>query len=99
MYKAVCADCGMDCEVPFKPKGDRQVYCKQCFARRRNKNSFKPLVIDNPKVETPINVQLSKKPKSVKIVKAVKKPKVVKPAKSTKKSKSVKSAKAEKRKQ
>ncbi|MDH5461313.1 MAG: DNA-directed RNA polymerase, partial [Candidatus Bathyarchaeota archaeon] len=23
MHKAVCADCGQECEVPFKPDGSR----------------------------------------------------------------------------
>jgi CxxC-x17-CxxC domain-containing protein len=31
MYQAVCADCGQPCEVPFKPSGDRPVYCSNCF--------------------------------------------------------------------
>ncbi len=35
MHKAVCAECGKECEVPFKPSGDRPVYCKDCFAKRR----------------------------------------------------------------
>jgi len=35
MYKAVCADCRKDCEVPFKPTGERPVYCKECFSKRR----------------------------------------------------------------
>ena len=36
MYKAICADCHMECEVPFKPSVDRPVYCKKCFAARKN---------------------------------------------------------------
>ncbi len=35
MYKATCADCQKECEVPFKPSGDRPVYCKECFAKRK----------------------------------------------------------------
>ncbi|HBV01008.1 MAG TPA: hypothetical protein DEF00_01270 [Candidatus Taylorbacteria bacterium] len=31
MFKAVCAECGKPCEVPFRPSGDRPVYCKDCF--------------------------------------------------------------------
>ncbi|MFC1691582.1 CxxC-x17-CxxC domain-containing protein [Nanoarchaeota archaeon] len=31
MHKAVCADCGNECEVPFKPSGERPVYCRECF--------------------------------------------------------------------
>ena len=35
MHKATCADCGKECEVPFKPDEDRPVYCKDCFQKRR----------------------------------------------------------------
>jgi len=31
MFKATCAECGKPCEVPFRPSGDRPVYCKDCF--------------------------------------------------------------------
>ncbi|HCB35672.1 MAG TPA: hypothetical protein DEP25_03460, partial [Candidatus Taylorbacteria bacterium] len=31
MFKATCAECGRPCEVPFRPSGDRPVYCKDCF--------------------------------------------------------------------
>ena len=35
MFKAICADCKKECEVPFKPSGDRPVYCKECFAKHK----------------------------------------------------------------
>jgi len=35
MFKATCGDCGKECEVPFKPKEDRPVYCKECFQSHR----------------------------------------------------------------
>jgi CxxC-x17-CxxC domain-containing protein len=35
MHKAVCADCGNECEVPFKPSGDRPVLCSMCFKNSR----------------------------------------------------------------
>ncbi len=35
MHKAVCADCGKECEVPFKPSGDRPVYCRECFQKHK----------------------------------------------------------------
>ncbi len=35
LYQAVCADCRKPCEVPFKPTGERPVYCKECFAQRK----------------------------------------------------------------
>ncbi|MFA4836325.1 MAG: zinc-ribbon domain containing protein [Dehalococcoidia bacterium] len=36
MHKAVCASCGTECEVPFEPRGDRPVYCNNCFASTRD---------------------------------------------------------------
>jgi CxxC-x17-CxxC domain-containing protein len=35
MHKAVCADCGEECEVPFKPTEGRPVYCRECYRNRR----------------------------------------------------------------
>ncbi|MEK6564172.1 MAG: CxxC-x17-CxxC domain-containing protein [Candidatus Omnitrophota bacterium] len=35
MHKAVCAECKKECEVPFKPKDERPVYCKDCFSKRK----------------------------------------------------------------
>ncbi|OGW91189.1 MAG: hypothetical protein A3D28_04995 [Omnitrophica bacterium RIFCSPHIGHO2_02_FULL_63_14] len=35
MHKATCAECKQECEVPFKPSGDRPVYCKACFSKRK----------------------------------------------------------------
>lgn len=33
MHDAVCATCGGVARVPFKPRGDRPVYCSNCFDR------------------------------------------------------------------
>ncbi|MBN2880445.1 DNA-directed RNA polymerase [Candidatus Woesearchaeota archaeon] len=35
MHKAVCADCGKECEVPFKPVEGRDVYCRDCYPNHR----------------------------------------------------------------
>ena len=35
MHKATCADCKKECEVPFRPREDRPVYCKECFSKRK----------------------------------------------------------------
>ncbi len=35
MYPCTCADCGKDSEVPFEPKTDRPVYCKECLPKHR----------------------------------------------------------------
>ncbi len=34
MYPAVCAQCGKDTEVPFQPRGDRPVYCSDCYKQQ-----------------------------------------------------------------
>jgi len=35
MFKAVCADCGKETEVPFKPTEGRPVYCRECYQKHR----------------------------------------------------------------
>lgn len=35
MYDVVCAGCGKETQVPFQPKGDRPVYCRDCFQDMR----------------------------------------------------------------
>ncbi len=34
MHDAVCSNCGKKCEVPFRPTGDKPVYCRDCFAKK-----------------------------------------------------------------
>lgn len=36
-YEAICAECGCTTEVPFKPKEDRPVYCRQCYIQKKQK--------------------------------------------------------------
>lgn len=35
MFTAICASCGKEARVPFKPREDRPVYCSDCFAKMR----------------------------------------------------------------
>ncbi len=35
MHAVICADCGKDTEVPFEPRGDKPVYCRDCFNKTR----------------------------------------------------------------
>jgi len=35
MFSAVCAQCNKQTQVPFQPRGDRPVYCSDCFSTRR----------------------------------------------------------------
>lgn len=36
MYKAVCSECGKNCEVPFRPTGEKPVFCSDCFNKMRD---------------------------------------------------------------
>lgn len=42
MFKTVCSNCGKDCEVPFKPTGDKPVYCSDCFEKMGGRDDRKP---------------------------------------------------------
>ncbi|MDL2206190.1 zinc-ribbon domain containing protein [Eubacteriales bacterium OttesenSCG-928-N13] len=35
MYDVVCDGCGRPTQVPFQPRGDRPVYCRDCFDQQR----------------------------------------------------------------
>ena len=36
-YNTVCSQCGKETQVPFVPRGDRPVYCRDCFNARRGR--------------------------------------------------------------
>lgn len=38
-FRATCAKCGASCEVPFRPTGEKPVYCSDCFGAQRE-NSY-----------------------------------------------------------
>lgn len=38
MYEVICDGCGCTTQVPFQPRGDRPVYCRECFERQRQNN-------------------------------------------------------------
>ena len=35
LYNVKCAECGKDTQVPFKPSGDRPVYCRDCYMQKK----------------------------------------------------------------
>ena len=35
MFPATCASCGKQTEVPFQPRGDKPVYCSDCYRKVR----------------------------------------------------------------
>lgn len=36
MHDVVCASCGVQTQVPFRPSSDRPVYCRDCFNQNRS---------------------------------------------------------------
>jgi CxxC-x17-CxxC domain-containing protein len=34
-FTVICADCGAEAEIPFKPDGSRPVYCQKCWSKRK----------------------------------------------------------------
>ena len=39
MHSVVCAECGKDAQVPFQPRGDRPVYCSDCYSRQGGRST------------------------------------------------------------
>ncbi|MGH7245829.1 MAG: CxxC-x17-CxxC domain-containing protein [Candidatus Levyibacteriota bacterium] len=51
MFQTICSKCGKECEVPFRPTGEKPVYCRDCFremggGERRGERRF-----DRPREE------------------------------------------------
>ena len=34
MHRATCSECGKECELPFKPTGNKPVFCSNCFGNK-----------------------------------------------------------------
>lgn len=71
MYTVICADCKKECKIPFKPSGDRPVYCQDCFSRRKVINLSG---ITLPSTQTP---PVETKKKAVTVKKSIAKKKLV----------------------
>ena len=39
MFSATCASCGKEARVPFEPRGDKPVYCSDCFRSQQGSYS------------------------------------------------------------
>jgi len=42
LHDAVCDECGKNCQVPFRPSGDKPVYCSDCFEKKGGSDSNRP---------------------------------------------------------
>ncbi|MDD5032348.1 MAG: hypothetical protein PHR36_04920 [Patescibacteria group bacterium] len=92
-YEAVCAKCGKECEVPFRPTAGKPVYCEQCFKKEKHggekgpdqsKQQFEILNAKLDKILSVLNPNASPKP-----VKEVRAEKIKMPKKSQTKAKPV----------
>jgi CxxC-x17-CxxC domain-containing protein len=39
MFSVTCSACGNEALVPFQPRGDKPVYCSDCFAKQRGSST------------------------------------------------------------
>ncbi|CAA7601917.1 CxxC-x17-CxxC domain protein [Acididesulfobacillus acetoxydans] len=33
MFTVICSNCGVETQVPFRPTGDKPVYCRDCYQK------------------------------------------------------------------
>lgn len=36
MYEVTCSSCGVDTKVPFRPTGEKPVYCRDCYMSHKS---------------------------------------------------------------
>jgi len=39
MFSATCSQCGVSCQVPFRPTGEKPVYCSDCYEKLGNNSN------------------------------------------------------------
>jgi len=39
MHKAVCDECGQNCEVPFRPTQGKPIFCSNCFSAQKGNDN------------------------------------------------------------
>jgi len=40
MFSVTCSQCGKEAQVPFQPRGDKPVYCSDCFRGRQSSGGY-----------------------------------------------------------
>jgi CxxC-x17-CxxC domain-containing protein len=53
MHQATCSECGASCELPFKPTGDRPVFCSDCFGKQKDGGGVRPSSFSGDRHERP----------------------------------------------
>ena len=62
MHEVTCSKCGKNCQVPFKPTGNKPVFCSECFGQQNDRgNNFSQSNHSSPSVDlSGINAKLDK---------------------------------------
>jgi CxxC-x17-CxxC domain-containing protein len=65
-YDAICSSCGKACRVPFRPNGQKPVYCRECFGNPSRSSDGKERFIrrDTPAVVAPLR-EFRKEPSEI----------------------------------
>jgi len=53
MHQATCSECGASCELPFRPTGDRPVFCSDCFGKQQDNAGPRPNRFSDDRRERP----------------------------------------------
>lgn len=75
MFETTCAECGERCEVPFRPNGEKPIYCNDCFGSNKGGGDFSsPKKFEEKKTEgskeqfEQLNAKLDKILKTLEII-------------------------------
>lgn len=68
MHKAICSDCGKDCEVPFRPTSGKPVYCKDCFRGKGNTSGERRGSDDIKKQLETLNIKIDRLTQAIDIL-------------------------------
>ena len=57
MFDAICSNCGKACQVPFRPSGDKPVYCSDCFEKMGGRDRDREPRFDRPQAAPRVDTQ------------------------------------------
>ncbi|OGE86308.1 MAG: hypothetical protein A3J48_04170 [Candidatus Doudnabacteria bacterium RIFCSPHIGHO2_02_FULL_46_11] len=78
MHPAVCSNCGKNCEVPFRPTGEKPVFCNECF--RKDSGDSRPREKQGPNYQSQFDALNQKLDTILNLISAQEKPKAKKKA-------------------
>jgi CxxC-x17-CxxC domain-containing protein len=60
MFDATCDECGNSCQVPFRPSGDKPIYCNNCFGSKKGATGNGNSEPQNNQQLTDLNIKLDR---------------------------------------